>query len=338
MRFWKLKRKQSNGQKTKPSPSAKAEPPNSAPRKYILTRPGLVADNPMRLAGRSLRRFNRGTTGGRASEYSRLTAPPPRFREVFLLSVKITTWVFEHSKASGGDLLVLLILADHADDESWECWPSIERIAALARMSERGIRYCLKNLETLGEVIVKRPYRTQGNIYRITLDSNHVVPVKSGRRPSEDPVSYDRQSLPVDDRQSLPLTVDSDRQSLPVGPEAHFRSDRKPTSGRLKEEPSLNLQDPPNPPGKRGGSSPRTETNLLEAAALELFRNGETVKTVCGSLGIRKRRAAELALLVQRNAKAPDPPQNGSVSDWRSVKQAEEARRFDERRRQGFVG
>jgi helix-turn-helix protein len=168
------------------------------------------------------------------------------------MSVKVTTWVYEHSRASGGDLLVLLILADHADDESWQCWPSIERIAALARMSERGVRYCLRSLEGLGEVLTERPNRNRSNTYRIVLDAHHAVPLKSSRKPASE---SEGQSLPVE-----------------IGPEAQFRHDRKPSSAPTGSPLPPNHHEPSFEPS----FSPSDEQDIL-------LWIGEQ----CTSLGIR---------------------------------------------------
>jgi len=65
------------------------------------------------------------------------------------------TWVWEHSTHKEGSLLVLLAIADIADDEG-KAWPSIARIAAKARLSERQTQYILRSLETSGELSVDR--------------------------------------------------------------------------------------------------------------------------------------------------------------------------------------
>jgi len=71
------------------------------------------------------------------------------------LSIKVMTWVWEHSTHKEGSLLVLLAIADIADDEG-KAWPSIARIAAKARLSERQTQYILRRLETSGELSVDR--------------------------------------------------------------------------------------------------------------------------------------------------------------------------------------
>jgi hypothetical protein len=69
------------------------------------------------------------------------------------VSVHVTSWVFKHSEESTpGRRLVLLILADHADNDGRNAYPSVATIAREARMSERGVRYALRELEASGQI------------------------------------------------------------------------------------------------------------------------------------------------------------------------------------------
>ncbi len=48
------------------------------------------------------------------------------------MSVRVLSWVFDHSPVEHrGDLLVLLVLADHAHDDGTRAFPSVETIARL---------------------------------------------------------------------------------------------------------------------------------------------------------------------------------------------------------------
>ncbi len=69
------------------------------------------------------------------------------------MSVHVMSWVLKHSPEDvGGRRLVLLVLADKADDDGTKAYPSVETIAREARMSERGVRYALRALEESGAV------------------------------------------------------------------------------------------------------------------------------------------------------------------------------------------
>jgi hypothetical protein len=67
------------------------------------------------------------------------------------MSVKVMGRVWEHSRQSGGALLILLALADFADDNG-RSWPAVKTLAEKARMSERNARYVLRSLESSGEI------------------------------------------------------------------------------------------------------------------------------------------------------------------------------------------
>ncbi len=61
--------------------------------------------------------------------------------------------VWRHSETTGGHRLVMLALADHADDTGL-CWPSVATIADLVRLSTRHIQRILADLVRRGELLV----------------------------------------------------------------------------------------------------------------------------------------------------------------------------------------
>ena len=89
------------------------------------------------------------------------------------MSLKQMTKVWEWSDSEGTSLLVMLALADHADDDGY-CFPGIARIARKCRVSERSVQRHLRDLEKIGELVIEegRGIVTQGgctNRYRITV-------------------------------------------------------------------------------------------------------------------------------------------------------------------------
>jgi hypothetical protein len=95
------------------------------------------------------------------------------------MSVQSMTAVISRSRAKGSELLVLLLLANHASGEDHSTWVSAATLATEARMSERQVRRILKRLSTeeggLGEIdIQQRPGRTP--VIRLLLkDPGHLV-------------------------------------------------------------------------------------------------------------------------------------------------------------------
>lgn len=68
---------------------------------------------------------------------------------------------------SAGDKLVLLALADNANDAG-ECWPSIDTIAEKCSMNWRSVIRHLGSLEKM-QAIVKAPRTNRSTVYTITL-------------------------------------------------------------------------------------------------------------------------------------------------------------------------
>lgn len=93
------------------------------------------------------------------------------------MSIQWVGWVLDHSEATGSDRLVLLSLANHAN-QSGACWPSVETISREARLSVRRTHDALRRLEAAGALVrllnaatgdPDRPIRAdrRPNLYRI---------------------------------------------------------------------------------------------------------------------------------------------------------------------------
>jgi hypothetical protein len=87
------------------------------------------------------------------------------------MSIRVMSWVFDESDVQHrGDLLVLLVLADHASDDGDHAYPSVETIAKKARLTDRGARLALRNLEASG-AIEKTGKGPRGTFaYRVVMD------------------------------------------------------------------------------------------------------------------------------------------------------------------------
>lgn len=78
-------------------------------------------------------------------------------------------WDETPSKLGHSDLLILLVLADHANDDGI-CWPSATRIATRAKLSERQVRRRIDTLEAQGYIEVER---REGKTSRVRLVSTN---------------------------------------------------------------------------------------------------------------------------------------------------------------------
>lgn len=84
------------------------------------------------------------------------------------MSILIQTEVWKHSKASGTDLLLLLAIADNADEQSRQAFPAVKTIAEKCRITERGAQKCIRSLTKLGELAVTAEYTQAGRQRRNT--------------------------------------------------------------------------------------------------------------------------------------------------------------------------
>jgi DNA-binding Lrp family transcriptional regulator len=87
------------------------------------------------------------------------------------VSVAVMTLVFRESASTLASRLVLLALADAAQDDG-VTWVGQTVIAEMAKITEPSVRRCLRDLEASGEIEVRKAQRGKRriNVYRVTLD------------------------------------------------------------------------------------------------------------------------------------------------------------------------
>jgi hypothetical protein len=69
------------------------------------------------------------------------------------MSIKYMNRVWDSKELKGGRLLVMLVLADHANDAG-ECWPSQPHLAARARLDARQVRRVVDGLDKEGYLLI----------------------------------------------------------------------------------------------------------------------------------------------------------------------------------------
>ena len=85
------------------------------------------------------------------------------------MSVRTMARVWAESKNSGTRLLMLLAIADFADDDGY-AYPAVGTLATKCRMGARNAKYILDALEKSGELSVEIGLGPRGaNVYRIAL-------------------------------------------------------------------------------------------------------------------------------------------------------------------------
>lgn len=115
------------------------------------------------------------------------------------MSVKVMTAVFERYPEGGGEMLLALALADHADDDGTHIFPSVQTMATKTRQSKRAVQYQLEKMQKSGWLILVRAARggrpEKGAAgggkpaeYRISADwlNGAEIAPNSGRKPERE--------------------------------------------------------------------------------------------------------------------------------------------------------
>ncbi len=63
------------------------------------------------------------------------------------------SWVLNHSPTKGTEKIVLLGLANHADADGNNAYPSVARLATYANVTERAVQMALRELEKSGHIV-----------------------------------------------------------------------------------------------------------------------------------------------------------------------------------------
>lgn len=149
------------------------------------------------------------------------------------MSVRATSWVWEHSRSKGAARLVLLALADHAGADGGDAWPSIARLMERCQVGESTVREAIHQLEALEELEVDRQAGPRGvNRYRLTFRGGEGGQNPGGQNPA-----------PTGPRSGPPPLQDSAPTPPESGPVTVIEPPREPSM-----EP-----DPPSPPPSGGG-------------------------------------------------------------------------------------
>jgi hypothetical protein len=150
------------------------------------------------------------------------------------VSIAAMNWVWEHSPTSGNERLVLLAIADCADDSGGNAWPSVGKLASKARLDPRTVQRVIARLEGDGHLIVERGAGRRGtNVYHVVIHS-----------PQQDP----RQTATPAERQG----------AAPVPGEgvAQLRQGR----GGTAAPPEPPVPPVPPPPARETGERPPVDT------------------------------------------------------------------------------
>jgi len=131
------------------------------------------------------------------------------------MSNRIFQAVWDNGPQSRSEMLVLMVLADSADAETGECFPSLRRIAQGARMSVRTARGVLRALESEGWIVTAERLRPNGSrassVYRVQLEKLGLASLAEKRAAKTAGGAAKTAALP---RQKLPGTYPAKTAAL----------------------------------------------------------------------------------------------------------------------------
>lgn len=163
------------------------------------------------------------------------------------MSVKVSAWVWEHSKTGGGDRLLLLAIADCADDDGDNAWPSVATLAHKTQTADRTVQRGIERLEAAGCLQVTRGAGRGGtHRYRVLMTPEAAKPQPT--EPFDDggqPVGNPAES--VDNPSEGGVNLTPVNLSEGVTQLCHRGGDTA-VSPERPERPEV----PPNPPQRRG--------------------------------------------------------------------------------------
>lgn len=93
------------------------------------------------------------------------------------MSVEASGWAWRQPVKGQAERLVLLALADSANGETFECWPSRRYIAARAMCSLATVKRVLASLQEAGLLVIESRFREgaqTSNLYRLPVKSTEV--------------------------------------------------------------------------------------------------------------------------------------------------------------------
>lgn len=88
------------------------------------------------------------------------------------MSVHVLSWALKNSDTTLADRLVLLVLADHANDDGTGAYPSVLTIAHEARLSKRAAQYALRRLESHRAIAREGVSQYGTTIYRVEMPAS----------------------------------------------------------------------------------------------------------------------------------------------------------------------
>ena len=201
------------------------------------------------------------------------------------MSWQATTWAMSQKVGNAGRKLLLLALANYAD-ENGVCWPSQGRLSLDTEASLDTIQRQTKKLAADGFVSIERPPKRRGQwqtfIYRLKMPAQKARPQNAVRSESSD----DATNSPIDDPAEgcqpvgtpVPKAARLGRISNPPGRTAMPQGAREP--GRIAVRPNPSIENSIEPSTERSIEYSRAKTRSGSLARREVWRGKQAVEVI----------------------------------------------------------
>lgn len=184
------------------------------------------------------------------------------------VSVRVISWIFENSDTKGTDRLVLLAIADSADDDGSNAWPALDTIARKAGIGHRGAQQAVARLRERG-------------LIRVEKQAGGPADMRADRRPN-------RYTVLMAGRTAV-RPAEADGANEDVGRDA--QDDTDGVHGRSPNPSKASVQEPePSPAAPSKPRRPRKPDPIWDELA-RIF--GAATPSECKRIGKAKREILE---------------------------------------------
>jgi hypothetical protein len=217
------------------------------------------------------------------------------------------TWVWSRSRSKPTQRLVLLAIADCANDRGAEAYPSTATLMQKTGLSERGVRKAVAELEELGELSVDYKGGPHGcNRYRLIMDpapraespaddhTRHVVPGPQQTRHDMPGTRHDMHPAPhaADPARGAADPAPHAENPAPRAPKPSEPSENRQEPSKVDPAPPAQPPDPPRPDVDQvcryladrieanGSKRPRITARWRQAARLMIDTDGRTADQI----------------------------------------------------------
>ncbi|MCY1664598.1 helix-turn-helix domain-containing protein [Rhizobium sp. SL86] len=111
------------------------------------------------------------------------------------MSIKVMSLVWSKAPVQGGELLLLLALADNANDHG-AAFPSVPYLASKARMSDRNVQLCIRKLADSGFILI-RPNAGPSGANKYVIDLRKLESLPDDYVPSRASAGGEKSSPPT---------------------------------------------------------------------------------------------------------------------------------------------